>query len=78
LVLLDGRPMTDVRRRRSGRGASIHPRADCVNVALKRGAFARAFRRQVSPTTAFEILQQVEAAFAFSRIATATRDRNHS
>jgi predicted RNA-binding protein YlxR (DUF448 family) len=30
-----------------GRGASLHPDADCLRAALKTGAFARAFRARV-------------------------------
>jgi predicted RNA-binding protein YlxR (DUF448 family) len=67
VVLVDGQPKADARRRLPGRGASIHPREDCVNGALKRGGFARAFRRQVIVTAPSEFLHQVEAAFVFSR-----------
>ena len=33
--------------RPTGRGASLHPAADCLRAALKTGAFARAFRARV-------------------------------
>lgn len=32
-----------------GRGAWVHPRLACIAAAVKARAFARAFRRQVSP-----------------------------
>ncbi len=34
--------------RPAGRGASLHPNADCLRAALKTGAFARAFRARLS------------------------------
>lgn len=34
----------DLRRRLEGRGAWLHPRPSCVEIALKRKAFNRAFR----------------------------------
>ncbi|MHA7141575.1 MULTISPECIES: YlxR family protein [unclassified Arthrobacter] len=37
----------DDRRRLSGRGAWLHPQPACMEQALKRGAFNRAFRGQV-------------------------------
>jgi len=43
---MDGpRPMLDPRRRLSGRGAYVHPRAACVTVA----GLARGLRRSVTP-----------------------------
>jgi len=45
-VAMDGpRPMLDPRRRLSGRGAYVHPRAACVTVA----GLARGLRRSVTP-----------------------------
>ncbi|WP_309070595.1 YlxR family protein [Arthrobacter sp.] len=37
----------DLRRRLEGRGAWLHPRPSCVELALKRKAFNRAFRGPV-------------------------------
>ncbi|WP_253908038.1 YlxR family protein [Arthrobacter sp. H20] len=39
--------LIDDRRRLSGRGAWLHPQPACLEQALKRGAFNRAFRGQV-------------------------------
>jgi predicted RNA-binding protein YlxR (DUF448 family) len=88
LVLVDGCPTVDRERRLPGRGASIHPSADCVRQAVKRGAFERAFRRAVaavaapglSPRFIEDLTQQVQAAFV-SRGATVgleAGNRNHS
>ncbi|MEM9195373.1 MAG: DUF448 domain-containing protein [Myxococcota bacterium] len=38
----------DIMRRLPGRGASVHPRRGCLEMAANRGGFARAFRRPVS------------------------------
>ncbi|HEX4406669.1 MAG TPA: YlxR family protein [Polyangia bacterium] len=35
-------------KRPTGRGASLHPDAECLRAALKTGAFARAFRTRLS------------------------------
>lgn len=45
----------DLRRRLAGRGASVHPRRSCMALAVKRGAFTRAFRRE-APAIAVEDL----------------------
>ncbi|QCU78524.1 DUF448 domain-containing protein [Citricoccus sp. SGAir0253] len=54
-VALDGVPgsrsvVPDPRRRRPGRGAWLHPDPACLQAALKRGAFNRAFRGPVDAT----------------------------
>ena len=43
LRLVEGRVAVD-RHRRGGRGAWLHPAAGCLERALRRRAFARAFR----------------------------------
>src|SRR4051794_40509600 len=67
LVLIDGRPAVDTGRRLPGRGASIHPSAACVAQAMKRSAFARAFRAAVAGSWAADFAddftRQVQAAF---------------
>jgi predicted RNA-binding protein YlxR (DUF448 family) len=78
LVMAGERVVTDPRRRRPGRGASIHPLLDCVDGASKKGGFARAFRRQVAMGAPGELWLEIQASFASSRGATATRNRNHS
>lgn len=47
VALVEGRPVADPRRRRAGRGAYVHPVKACVERALKRGGFARAFRTRL-------------------------------
>ncbi|MGQ0845492.1 MAG: YlxR family protein [Sporichthyaceae bacterium] len=44
LVVEDACVVPDPRRRLPGRGASLHPRAECLTLALRRRAFPRAFR----------------------------------
>jgi predicted RNA-binding protein YlxR (DUF448 family)/ribosomal protein L7Ae-like RNA K-turn-binding protein len=49
-VVLLGEPPTltpDIRRRAPGRGASIHPRRACLDAALRRGGFRRAFKQEL-------------------------------
>lgn len=41
------RVVLDVDRRLPGRGAWLHPRRECLQIALKRKAFTRAFRKPV-------------------------------
>jgi predicted RNA-binding protein YlxR (DUF448 family) len=48
LALRDGDVVVDRDARLPGRGAWIHPRADCAAEAVRRSAFARAFRRPVA------------------------------
>lgn len=46
LAIADGgRVVVDVTKRIGGRGAWLHPAEACLGRALKRRAFARAFRR---------------------------------
>ncbi|HTA17665.1 MAG TPA: DUF448 domain-containing protein [Polyangia bacterium] len=42
-----------------GRGASLHPTAECLRAALKAGAFARAFRAQVEASDEAALLEQL-------------------
>lgn len=46
-VLAEGRLLPDPDHRQPGRGAWLHPRRDCLELAIKRGGFARSFRRSV-------------------------------
>ena len=41
----------DWRRRMPGRGAWLHPDSACLQAAVRRGAFARAFRSAVDVTS---------------------------
>ena len=46
-VLSGRRPTPDPTRNLPGRGAWLHPSGSCLDLALKRGGFARSFRRGV-------------------------------
>jgi predicted RNA-binding protein YlxR (DUF448 family) len=47
---------------RRGRGASVHPRAKCVEVALRPGVLARAFKQPVDMSSGTaELLRQLTA-----------------
>jgi predicted RNA-binding protein YlxR (DUF448 family) len=48
--------------RSAGRGAWLHPRATCVQGAVKARAFSRAFRKNVSFVTTEDLLAALEAA----------------
>jgi predicted RNA-binding protein YlxR (DUF448 family) len=44
VVVVEGVAVPDPRRRMPGRGASVHPDVECLTLALRRRAFARALR----------------------------------
>jgi len=44
VVVVEGVVVPDARGRLPGRGASVHPRAVCLDLAERRRAFPRAFR----------------------------------
>jgi uncharacterized protein len=44
VVVRDGGLTPDPRRRLPGRGASLHPTAECLHTAVRRRAFQRALR----------------------------------
>ena len=48
----DGGVRPDPEARRPGRGAWVHPRAACIEAAVKRGGLQRAFRAAVQTTPA--------------------------
>ncbi|VXB11743.1 YlxR family protein [Citricoccus sp. K5] len=50
-VTSPGLVVPDWRRRKPGRGAWIHPDHACLQAALKKGAFNRAFRGRVDATS---------------------------
>ena len=45
LGIVEGRVVLD---RRGGRGAWLHPRGECLERAIRRSAFARAFRTEAA------------------------------
>ncbi len=47
-LVMEGGAVTVDRRRAGGRGAWLHPASSCLERALKRKAFARAFKRAVA------------------------------
>ena len=53
------RVMPDPTSRRPGRGASLHPRLACFDLAVRRRAFARAFRL-AGPLDLDEVRRYVE------------------
>ncbi|MBA3745806.1 YlxR family protein [Sporichthya sp.] len=46
VVVVEGECVPDPRGRLPGRGAHLHPRTECLTLALRRRAFPRAFRVQ--------------------------------
>lgn len=58
-----GRMAFDVARRLPGRGAWVCPRPDCLAAALKARRLAWAFRRETSPMTLEEALEQLRGLF---------------
>jgi N utilization substance protein A len=67
IVLRDGQPVVDARRTLPGRGASIHPRAECVTAAVRQGGLGRAFRCRVVVAAPAELSRNVAAAFGDPR-----------
>ncbi|MFZ0325410.1 MAG: YlxR family protein [Actinomycetes bacterium] len=55
------RVVPDPTGRRPGRGASLHPRLACLDLAVRRRAFARAFRL-AGPLDLDEVRQYVETS----------------
>ncbi|MDR8018017.1 YlxR family protein [Nesterenkonia aerolata] len=57
------RVVPDLARRRIGRGAWLHPQEECLEQAVRRKAFHRAFRRPVSVDglEMTEVIRQVAA-----------------
>ena len=51
-----------VSARSAGRGAWLHPRAECVRAAWKARAFSRAFRQTVNFPAADDLIAAVTAA----------------
>lgn len=52
IVAPDGIVVVDFSAVASGRGAWVHPHSECVNTAVKRRAFGRALRVEVTDTHA--------------------------
>jgi uncharacterized protein len=51
-----------VSARSAGRGAWLHPRAECVRAAIKARAFSRAFRQSVTFTATEDLIAAVTTA----------------
>ena len=58
VVLSDQQLAVDSERIASGRGAYVHPRSECIEAALSRRMFAKAFRRSVSDREAADLLNE--------------------
>ncbi|WP_197671828.1 YlxR family protein [Devriesea agamarum] len=58
IVAPEGCVEYDLHRRKSGRGAWIHPNPHCLKLARTRGAFARAFRRAVDDSALADVREQ--------------------
>jgi len=59
VVVIDGRLVPDLRGTLPGRGAYLHPTAACLEQAVRRRAFNRAFRGP-GPYDAAELRRQTE------------------
>lgn len=55
--------VVDLDRRRGGRGVNVGPTRRCLEQAVKRGAFQRGFRRQVTPENARMLYEALGRAF---------------
>jgi predicted RNA-binding protein YlxR (DUF448 family) len=51
---------------RQGRGAWLHPTAECLSAAVKQRAFGRAFRGKVDGLDPVRLLSEVSAALGAS------------
>jgi predicted RNA-binding protein YlxR (DUF448 family) len=60
VVLVEGQLALDLRGRLPGRGASLHPDPDCLDLAERRRAFARALRT-TGPLDLTAVRRYVEA-----------------
>jgi predicted RNA-binding protein YlxR (DUF448 family) len=60
LVLRDRQ--VEIAPRSAGRGAWLHPRADCARAAIKARAFSRAFRQAVASPSSDDLIAALEAA----------------
>jgi predicted RNA-binding protein YlxR (DUF448 family) len=56
----DGRISLDPTRRAAGRGAYVHPSRECVALALRKGAVARALRASLGAAEAARLVQELE------------------
>jgi predicted RNA-binding protein YlxR (DUF448 family) len=61
-LVLDAQARRPTLARGPGRGASLHPRASCVEGALRPGVLARAFKQPVDMSSGTaELLRQLTA-----------------
>ena len=61
IVSVDGKPVLDRDARMPGRGAYLHPRADCVEQALRAGAVGRALRATMLAEELSNLLEEIKA-----------------
>ena len=55
----DGRPRFDPSGRAPGRGAYVHARPDCIRMATRRGALARALRARAEAGWAASLVDEL-------------------
>ncbi|MFB0835155.1 YlxR family protein [Arthrobacter halodurans] len=70
--------VADPSRRRSGRGAWLHPSPECAALAVKRRAFARAFRAPADAVTLEAVLAALGAFPRGSRAETTVQPESGS
>jgi predicted RNA-binding protein YlxR (DUF448 family) len=58
----DGSVRVDPRGKSAGRGAYLHPNADCLDAATRKGAILRALRVGLGPEELDRLREQVEGA----------------
>jgi len=63
--MVEGVLVPDPRARLAGRGAWVHPDPDCLDLAVRRRAFARALRLSSAPDVAL-VRAEIEARLAGS------------
>lgn len=69
MVVSGGRVLPDPGHRATGRGAHLHPAAECLDLAERRKAFPRAFRVQgaLNASPVREYVEQLSKASAAAR-----------
>ncbi|MEY4417930.1 MAG: hypothetical protein RIQ88_368 [Actinomycetota bacterium] len=60
VVLQQGKPEIDIRKNLPGRGAWLHNKLSCLDLAVSRGSFPRAFRSKISIKDLATLKEQAE------------------
>ncbi len=61
-VIQQGQLVIDRAQRLPGRGAYLHPSANCVQAAQRSGGFARSFRRRIDPAQVAGVIEGLSSA----------------